>query len=165
MAKAKKLKKVAKKRLPSALLPFQLIELVLVKSSASREGVKGGVPPPGHVTVNTQLHVGVNEEAHALGALFEIAVLARYKAEEEPALQIYGQFKLGYKFTKSIANVDHTLVTRFMMKIGGVHVWPYWRDLVQTTTLKMGMPALRMPLTFEMDSDAPIEKAPPGKTF
>lgn len=126
----------------------------------------GGQPPPGHIVVSMQLSAGINEDAHALGALFEIAVIAKYEPEEaEPALQIFGQFKLGYKFEKSIAGIDHDILTKFLMKIGGVHVWPYWRELVQSTTLKMGLPALKMPLTFEMDGDAPIVKAPPGQKF
>lgn len=77
-------------------------------------------------------------------------VTSKTEQDSEPALQIEATFILRYSLTDAtdLSSRDFAAFGR----INGVHnAWPYWREFVQSTTVRMGLSALTAPL-FRVES-------------
>ncbi len=54
--------------------------------------------------------------------------------------------------------------TRFVLQNGVFHLWPYWRELVQTALNRLGLPVIRLPIVYHDDLGSFLiadEEAPP----
>ncbi|MDN8688491.1 protein-export chaperone SecB, partial [Staphylococcus aureus] len=63
-------------------------------------------------------------------------------ASKELAI-IEADYMAEYKLKKVISD---EAVDAFCLKNTGHNVWPYWRELVSTTTQRLGLPNLTLPL-------------------
>ena len=60
-------------------------------------------------------------------------------------VQIDADFVLDYSIDKSITITDE--VATAFGRINGIHnVWPYWREYVQSTSMRVGLPPITLPL-------------------
>ena len=128
--------------------PCHLVELYLSEASVSRPGIRHGVPPPGHVKVEVKCQGGeLADHKNHLGFSISLQAIAGYEEEGEPAVRVRGDFVIVYKF-KDLKKFSPEAIAGFSQRPAMMHVWPYWREFVQSATSRMGLPPLRMPLLF-----------------
>ena len=81
----------------------------------------------------------LNREAGTLSIRASLTVVAG------DFVQIDADFVLDYSFDKSIPITDE--VATAFGRINGIHnVWPYWREYVQSTSMRVGLPPIILPL-------------------
>lgn len=59
----------------------------------------------------------------------------------KPPFELHAQFRLEYVL-KDLAGIEEGDEEHFARTNGMLHAWPYWREIAQSTTLRMGMPPL-----------------------
>lgn len=65
--------------------------------------------------------------------------------EADPALFIHAVFVLVYSIT-SLEGIEDVNLGAFAATNGVYNAWPYWREFVQSTTVRMGLPAVVAPV-------------------
>jgi len=63
--------------------------------------------------------------------------------ESEPAIMVAATFDVHYSLLKPLSKASTERAARATSL---VVAWPYWRELVQSMTVRMGLPALPVPL-------------------
>ena len=71
--------------------------------------------------------------------------LLNESSEADPIFQIQASFMLRYG-AKSIAEFDDSVFEAFAKTNGVFNAWPYWREFVQSMTLRMGIPGVTIPV-------------------
>ena len=98
------------------------------------------------------------------GTFFVIATISTRlvpeEAKEEPLVSIETSFELQYHLPKGF-RVDPQTLTTFAETNGIYNAWPYWREFVQSTLARMGLPPVVLPLlrAREMMEKTEAEKA------
>jgi len=80
----------------------------------------------------------------------------------EDLLEITAEFDAEYVSEKELDDAD---VSEFSEKNVGYHVWPYWREYVQSTISRMALPSslITVPFYFAAESAKPVDqKEQPG---
>ena len=67
------------------------------------------------------------------------------QAQEEPLVSIEASFELQYRLPEEF-RVDPDTLTTFAETNGIYNAWPYWREFVQSTLSRMGLPPVVLPL-------------------
>ena len=67
------------------------------------------------------------------------------QAKEEPLVSIETSFELQYRLPEGF-RVDPDALTTFAQTNGIYNAWPYWREFVQSTFARMGLPPVVLPL-------------------
>ena len=82
------------------------------------------------------------------------------QAQEEPLVSVETSFELQYRLPEGL-DVDPDILTTFAETNGVYNAWPYWRESVQSTFARMGLPPVVLPLlrAREMMEKAGAEKA------
>ena len=62
----------------------------------------------------------------------------------EPAVEISCRFVLVY-FVKSMEGITEENLIAFGRTSGVFSAWPYWREFVHSTSLRLGVPSLVLP--------------------
>lgn len=66
--------------------------------------------------------------------------------EPEDSLDVFAAFALEYEYsdpsTEPITEVAVSSVKKFATFNGTLNAWPYWREFLQSTTTRMGLPAV-----------------------
>ena len=73
------------------------------------------------------------------------AQLVSEEAKEEPLVSIETSFELQYRLPEGLRVEPQTLTT-FAETNGIYNAWPYWREFVQSTLARMGLPPVVLPL-------------------
>jgi hypothetical protein len=60
---------------------------------------------------------------------------------KDAPVELHARFKLAY-LLKDLAAVEDTDPEHFALTNGVLHAWPYWREIAQTTTVRMGLAPL-----------------------
>lgn len=71
--------------------------------------------------------------------------LVSEQAKEEPLVSIETSFELQYRLPEGFRVGPDTLTT-FAETNGIYNAWPYWREFVQSTFARMGLPPVVLPL-------------------
>ena len=74
--------------------------------------------------------------------------MVRAKAAEGSdslAFQLEAEFLLNYK-VNSFEGITDEQLDAFGKMNGIYNAWPYWREYIQSTTVRMGLPALTLPV-------------------
>lgn len=122
----------------------ELESILLMETVASRK------PLPSEYSANVTVGVSVGSQADRKHGLVHVrprfVLVGRFQeGGSEEFLRIEAMFLLQYRLT-SFEGLLKANITAFG-EIGGVHhAWPYWREYVQATTVRMGFPALTIPL-------------------
>jgi preprotein translocase subunit SecB len=85
---------------------------------------------------------------NAIVMLHRLRVIGKYKSKstsDEPPLLIEAVYRAQYQLTGK-HEVSQRDLAAFAQTISLLHVWPYWRELVQSMTTRMGLPPLTIPL-------------------
>jgi hypothetical protein len=140
----------------SAIVTSAEIKLIRLKETVAHLGdfreLNGQVQLPDNVnhTVTVEVHRPPNE--NQIASRFVLAVRGAYQdqdaeqmPEEKLPLFIKALFEIHYKFGSDDQLDDHHLAA-FGHNVGIQNVWPYWREYVQSTTTRMGLPGMMVPL-------------------
>lgn len=143
MAK-KRSAKPAKKKIIAP--EHHLQEIRLLSCSATCEGV--AIPPPPHISIGINIQVGrLDEPPERIGAFTTFTLTASHKDKPAgPTIEIKARFQVMYLFRSSIENWSANAFDTFGHFQVLPHVWPYWREFVQSLVSRMGMPTIRVPL-------------------
>ena len=61
-------------------------------------------------------------------------------------LRVTAEFILDYRVDESLTGIPDEAATAFG-KMNGIHnIWPYWREYVQSTSMRAGFPPIAIPL-------------------
>jgi len=130
-------------------LPHELADLFLSEASVSRPGIRPGQPPTDlKILLKVTIHKPAPDQQKLLVRV-NIVTDAFYPDSDSAAVRIAATFVVIYRFVKPMteeAQTDSQLFRVFGQQNGVYHVWPYWREFVQSATTRMGLPPLRMPL-------------------
>lgn len=74
-----------------------------------------------------------------------ICVQATFTLDGRDALRIVATFEILYEYDASIEVTTEQMAV-FGHLIGVNNAWPYWRELIQSMTSRMGLPSLTLPL-------------------
>lgn len=101
--------------------------------------------------ISSNLRLGIEEkntfvqEDSTLKVFYSFKLTASDETKTEPAIYIFVKYTVRYKILKEI------LITKEFIKVFsditiGMLLWAYFRELVNNTTYRMGMPPLVLPL-------------------
>jgi hypothetical protein len=89
-----------------------------------------------------------NRETNKITVQTLLAVAAKSASDEDTncvRLSIKAKFLLDYS-VKSLEGITDEILDAFG-KVNGIHnIWPYWREYVQTTTCRLSLPPLVLPV-------------------
>lgn len=78
--------------------------------------------------------------------MVSVALLAvREDDAGSPGLAIRAAFALDYELPPA-AGFEESRLRAFAMTNGVYNAWPYWREYVQSTTTRMGLPPIIVPV-------------------
>lgn len=89
-----------------------------------------------------------DKENHKIQTHVFLAVSGTYEEDVEstdPPLFIRAEFVLDYSLD-SMDDISDESLDAFIRINGVYNVWPYWREYVQSTTVRLGIPPLTLPL-------------------
>ena len=102
----------------------------------------------GSVDLLVNRTAGISERQEN-GTFFVVAKmrtqLVPEQAPEEPFVSIETSFELQYRLPEGF-RVDPDTLTTFAETNGIYNAWPYWREFVQSTFARMGLPPVVLPL-------------------
>jgi preprotein translocase subunit SecB len=133
-----------KKSPPSGKLEFRQFRLI---GCGCKLGELRENELPQQATQNVQLQVAVHSEGKSALVQANIKLKARYTGEPEeadPALSISANFVAAYGIIEPFFSHKH--LGEYLERLGMINIWPYWREFVQSMTLRMGLPAFPVPL-------------------
>lgn len=88
---------------------------------------------------------GENEVAGSVAIEYSLGTrLVTDKDDEQVLLEVEAVFSANYLISDE--NLSHEAIKVFAEENGLFHVWPYWREYVQSTCLRVGVP----PIPIEM---------------
>lgn len=97
-----------------------------------------------HNVVRSSLLESTDHKQHLLRVLLSYGVkwVSKEDSSDELAI-IEAEYLAEYKLKDKIS---HDAIDAFCLKNVGHNVWPYWREFVSTTSQKLGIPHLTLPL-------------------
>ena len=96
--------------------------------------------------VNRTAEIGERQDNGTFFVVAKIgAQLVSEQAKEEPLVSIETSFELQYRLPEGFRVEPQTLTT-FAETNGIYNAWPYWREFVQSTLARMGLPPVVLPL-------------------
>lgn len=74
-----------------------------------------------------------------------LVVARKGEGSDAETLRIQAEYLLDYR-VKDLTGIRKPSVAAFGKTTGLFHAWPYWREYVQSTTVRMGLPPLTIPV-------------------
>jgi hypothetical protein len=118
---------------------------------------KGPLPNQASQAFHLEFIAEANTPVIQVAARFKLHVRHGNEKNGEPAIQVAATFLLSFLAAKIPGQAAHPENT--LEKVALLNVWPYWREYVQSTTVRMGLPAFPMPLL--TSNEMKIERAKP----
>jgi len=139
----------------------EIMEILLVESVMKRGAVGDGLPAKLALGVNVETQV--DKDAKIVCVQPRFVVSAKYdEADDHELLRIEAQFALRYR-VPSLAGLKKSNIEAFGELNGLYNAWPYWREFVQSTTVRMGLPPLTIPVYRPLEAPKRRAKAPARK--
>lgn len=159
MAKKSKKKKAEDNPFALAVLVSDRVEIIDVRLIDSNclqtpEASRGKQLVDYNYSVETKL-----EKEHSqvlLFPTFKMTAKPDKSAGDEPSLSIQARFLLAYKIN-SLKGITKKNIEAFGNTNGIYNAWPYWREFVQNTIARMGLPKLTIPV-FRFRSEEKTDK-------
>lgn len=122
----------------------ELESLLLLETVARRRPLRGNLGS--HISVNVHVKTDANKKEGVIQVRPHFVLVARFEDESsDELLRIEAIFLLRYQIP-SFAGLRKANIVAFGEMNGLYNVWPYWREFVQATTVRMGLPALTIPV-------------------
>ena len=130
----------------AALFEFQRVRLVHCEAdliptqelAALRTEI--GIQSTGHSQTGEDSRINVDLE-FSLKAVDE-----KQDPNEQPSIAIAVKYQLTYG-SNSVCSLDADHLRVFIQSTAISDAWPYWRELVQAMTMRMGLPPMSLPLS------------------
>ncbi len=121
--------------------------LWLIESS-SKLGQMKKEKLPEHANQLISVNIMIPDDLKAAAVNIKVKLGATYEGEEakDPAISVFASFLVNYVVTEKFPTREalSSVVERMAM----LHIWPYWREFVQTMTSRMGLPPFPVPLVY-----------------
>lgn len=121
----------------------ELLHVFMTDSQARRNGFRGSLP--GRIEMRIDVQTEADKKQGTIRVRPHFTLDTRYEDEDEEVLHIEATFQLDYRLP-SFAGLRKVNVEAFGELNGVFNVWPYWREFVQSTTVRMGLPPLTIPV-------------------
>lgn len=139
----------------------QIMTICLAESVAKLGTVRERLPAKLAMGVNVE--TGVDKQRGFIQVRPRFTLAAKYEdSNEDELLRIEAVFLLQYR-VPSFKRLRKASIAAFGELNGLFNAWPYWREFVQSTTVRMGLPALTIPVYRPLDSVTSASKPPPGR--
>jgi len=122
----------------------QLKNIILAETVARRTPAQVGAQSRLNLNVNVKTKPNRKDRLIQVLPHFTLTATHRDEADEE-LLRIEAWFVLQYE-VDSFEGLGKRNIDAFGELNGLYNVWPYWREYVQSTTVRMGLPALTIPV-------------------
>lgn len=87
------------------------------------------------------------QENTILKIIYTYKFLAKDESKEDVAIKILAKYVVRYNITKDVT-ISKEFMKVFSALTLGMLLWPFFRELINNTVYRMGMPALVLPLKF-----------------
>ncbi len=132
-------------KIRDAVKSIQIADVRLVDSACTQRLRDGHLPEKLEYSIETE---GRHVKQHSLIFMFhQISLEGKYdEVTEDLPFGVNATFNAQYKVTGDIGTFSDKDISVFARAVSLFHVWPYWREFVQNTTARMGLPPLTVPL-------------------
>jgi preprotein translocase subunit SecB len=136
---------------------IEIESIRLLSASASQQPQVVTEKPP-DIEMEVAAQAAMNPQQQKIAVRAKFTLIGRYpgQTQEPPPLLIVAEFELVY----ALATLEGLGEAHFRAfgEINGVYnAWPYWREFVQSTLVRMGLPSLTIPVY------RPTKKARPAR--
>lgn len=122
----------------------ELMTISLVESLARRQPFRDELPDT--VTLSASVQSSTDEDKQVVNVQPSFLLTGAYADKlDEEVLRIEARFHLLYRIP-SFDGLASESITAFGETNGVFNAWPYWREFVQSTTVRMGLPPLTVPV-------------------
>ena len=134
----------------------QIKDVALVAVTAKYE--PSNAPSPGVINTNVRTESVIDSVKNTLVVTVMFSLQAHHKdTPKVDFLSLDTVFRLVYTL-ESVKGISQEQVDAFGQANGVFNAWPYWREYVQSTTVRMGLPPLVLPV-FRISSRKPKAEA------
>lgn len=123
----------------------QILEIRLLESRAEQKRFDEDLPKRLTQQIGIETHVDKDRSLLSVFPHFMLVVKRHEGSPEELLVRIEARFALTYTLA-SQENLSEENYEAFGQRNGVYNAWPYWREFVQSTTVRMGLPALTLPV-------------------
>lgn len=152
-------RKIARSKLDLAAPVSERVEVreILLAGSMTKRGpTRDGLIA--NLAMGVNVATEVDKEKKVICVQLHFTLRAKYdEPKEEELLRIEAAFVLRYQ-VPSLKGLGRPSITAFGELNGVYNAWPYWREFVQNTTVRMGLPALTVPVYRPIAAKAPGKK-------
>ena len=98
------------------------------------------------VEIDNTANVELDTDNNVIFVIVNFDLKAFVENISEPVVLIHASFLLCYDFKDKFENHPDEAFKAFAEMNGVYNAWPYWREFVQNATVRMGLPALTIPV-------------------
>lgn len=132
------------------------IDSIQLVESATKQSLKHGKLPE-VIAVKVEVKASRNRKTSQISVRAKCTLKGNYQASKQASLQIQATFCLLYSL-ENLTGLSNDHIAAFGQLNGIYNVWPYWREFVQSTTCRMGLPSLTLPV-FKVTKPSPASAA------
>ncbi|MFQ5424460.1 MAG: hypothetical protein ACE5F9_10825 [Phycisphaerae bacterium] len=122
----------------------EIVDILLTETAAKRQPLRGDLPL--NFTMNGSVHTKTDKKENTIQVQPRFTLTAKYdETDDDELLRIEAAFLLRYR-VDSFTGLNKANFDAFGELNGLFNVWPYWREFVQSTTVRMGLPPLTLPV-------------------
>lgn len=124
-------------------IDLQAVRLIQSDCLLRATGLRG----PYELALDQSVEVRVDSDRKSMAVIpsFKVDAFVKDVKKEEPDFKISASFVLNYKIENSEGLSDEDF--QAFGDVNGIfNAWPYWREFVQNTTVRMGLPPLTIPV-------------------
>jgi hypothetical protein len=123
----------------------QIIDIRLLESRADQKRFDEGLPRRMTQSIEVETHLSRESSRLEVFPRFSLVVKRKDGSPEDLLVRIEARFAITYA-VQSLEELTEVNYEAFGQRNGVYNAWPYWREFVQSTTVRMGLPALTLPV-------------------
>ncbi len=98
------------------------------------------------VEIDNTANVELDTDNNVIFVIAEFNLEGFVEKNTSPVVSIHASFLLIYDFNDEFEKYPDEAFKAFAEMNGVFNAWPYWREFVQNATVRMGLPALTIPV-------------------
>lgn len=122
----------------------QIKHIILAESVARRRALYAG--PPAELSLKVHVKTKANEKDNLVQVFPRFTLIGRDGDDgADELLRVEALFVVQYR-VPTLEGITEKHLSAFGELNGVYNVWPYWREFVQSMTVRMGLPSLTIPV-------------------
>jgi hypothetical protein len=101
---------------------------------------------PGMAAQSLKYTIALHKDGKAVMVVADIGLQAKYSQHENPVISITATYIVNYVIEETFASNEK--LQEFLRQVAVLNFWPYWREFVQSMTVRMGLPPFPVPLLY-----------------